>query len=69
MITQRSGAAGDTDVMELTDDEARQMLDREARRLLNVSGEEFTRRWYAGEYRDCEDPKITQVAMLLPDAW
>jgi hypothetical protein len=55
--------------MELTRDEAREMLDREAGRLLGVSGEEFVRRWYAGEYRDCEDPKITQVAMLLPDAW
>jgi hypothetical protein len=55
--------------MELSEEEARQMLDRESRRLLNVSGEEFARRWYAGEYRDSEDPDVTQVAMLLPDAW
>lgn len=69
IVTQRSASSGGTDVVELAPEEASKMLDREARRLLNVSGEEFARRWYAGEYRDCEDPNITQVAMLLPDAW
>jgi len=55
--------------IELSEDDARELLDAEARRLLNLSGEEFTRRWYNGEYRDCDDPHVTQVAMLLPDAW
>jgi len=27
---------------------------------------EFTRRWNAGEFADSDDPKVTQVAMLLP---
>lgn len=68
-ITQREPDSGDTDLMEISDEEARAVFDQEARRLLNVSGDEFERRWHAGEYKDCTDPKVTQVAMLLPDAW
>lgn len=54
------------DVAELTEDEERAMLERSARQLLGISAEEFTRLWTSGAYRDCDDPKVTQVAMLLP---
>jgi hypothetical protein len=38
----------------LSDDEAREAFDKDARRLLGISGEEFLRRYDAGEY-DKED--------------
>jgi hypothetical protein len=67
VLTQRDAA--EFEVTELTPEGQRELLEREARRLLNVGAEEFAQRWHAGEYRDSDDPKITQVAMLLPDAW
>lgn len=68
VITQRDGSA-DVEVDELTHDEVTALLDREAHRLLNISGEEFKRRWNNGDYVNDTDPHVTQVAMLLPDAW
>jgi hypothetical protein len=65
MLTKRDA----TEFEELSPEQDRELLEREALRLLNLSAEEFARRWKAGEYRDSDDPKATQVAMLLPDAW
>ena len=31
------------------------LFEREAQRMLGISGEEFLRRWDAGEYRDLPD--------------
>ncbi|MGH2532468.1 MAG: hypothetical protein ACRDJW_09190 [Thermomicrobiales bacterium] len=46
------------------------MLDREARRLLDISADEFLHRWDAGEYRDLPDTdetrRIMRVAYLIP---
>ena len=56
------------EVVEATPEEGRAMLDRAAREALNMSGEEFLRRWDAGDFEDKEDPKITRVAMLIPFA-
>lgn len=67
MLTKRD--ALEMEVMELTAAEEREILDREARRLFNMSAEQFARKWHSGEFRDDEDPRVTQVAMLLPDAW
>jgi hypothetical protein len=58
----------EVEVTEATRDEGRAMLDRAAREVLNISGEEFLARWDAGEYRDADDPAITRVAMLIPFA-
>lgn len=49
-----------TSILELTRDEIAQQLDREARRRLNISGEELVRRYRAGDLKDCG-----QVADLL----
>jgi len=57
------------EVDELTPQQNRDLFDREARRLLGMSAEEFAAKWHAGEFRDNDDPKVTRVAMLLPDAW
>ncbi|WP_159079490.1 hypothetical protein [Plantactinospora sp. BC1] len=57
----------DPEVVEMSEEEEQDYVRSECVRLLGVDLEEFTRRWYAGEYRDHDDPKVTQVAMLLPD--
>lgn len=69
MITQRGQQSESVDVVELTDEEMAELVDREARRLLNISGEEFIQKWTAGDYANESDPHVTQVAMLLPNAW
>ncbi len=56
----------------LTPEEARELFDRRARQLLRISGEEFLRRWDAGEYRpvrdDAEGRKSGELVMMMPFA-
>ncbi len=64
--------AEDTDgqVRFLTPEESRAFFDQEARRLLGISGEEFVRRWEAGEYTEIADdpdhPEILDLYMISP---
>ncbi len=62
---------GDEDmppVIELDEEESRRFFDDKARTLLGISGEEFVRRWHAGDYAeiadDPEHPDIMYLAML-----
>jgi len=51
-----------------SDEEARADFDAHARQWLGLSGEEFLRRWDAGEYRGLEDddpPNVLMVASLI----
>ncbi len=57
------------DVAELTPEEQHDLLDREARKILGIGADEFAKKWHAGEFSENDDPRVTQVAMLLPDAW
>lgn len=50
----------------LTPQEGRELLDRQARRYLGMSGEEFVRKWKAKEFEDPDRPEIMQVAFLIP---
>ncbi|MBA2521395.1 MAG: hypothetical protein H0V24_17195 [Chloroflexia bacterium] len=54
----------------LTVDEARAMFDRRARRELGISGEEFLRRWDAGEFQPIPDTpagwKVGRLYMMMP---
>ena len=51
----------------LTPEEGRALFDRQAHRYLKMSGDEFIRRWDAGEFDDNPDrPEVMRVAMLLP---
>lgn len=51
----------------LTREESRALFDRQARRRVNMSGEEFLRAWDAGEFD--EDPEsVMFLAMLIPFA-
>jgi ribosomal protein L21E len=52
----------------LTAKEGRELLDRQARRHLKMSGQEFMRRYKAGEFADVDTPEVMRVAMLLPFA-
>ncbi|MDQ3702735.1 MAG: hypothetical protein M3442_17695 [Chloroflexota bacterium] len=54
-------------IREVTREEGLAIIDRQARRYLNMSGEEFARRWRAGEFKDDPDqPGMMHVVMLLP---
>ncbi|MBI3971755.1 MAG: hypothetical protein HY332_10750 [Chloroflexi bacterium] len=54
-------------VRELNWQEGHALLDQNARYYLGISGEEFLRRWKAGEYREPDaDPNVMLVASLLP---
>ena len=52
-------------IHELTDEEARALFDGAVRHFLGISGDEFLRRWHAGEYDDDPDRfPIMWLAML-----
>ncbi len=47
--------------------EGRAMFDRQARRYLGISGDEFVRRWEAGKYAGAADvPGVMDLVLLLP---
>lgn len=56
----------------VTPEEGRAIFDEQARRLMGMSGEEFLRRWDAGEYRDIADSPgnlhIMRLVFLIPFA-
>jgi hypothetical protein len=58
-------AADEPRARELTREEGRRLLDQRARRFLHMSGEEFRRRYAAGEL-DPDDDHVLGVALLLP---
>ena len=49
-------------VIIITPAQARRIFDRQARRDFKMSGDEFIRRWDAGEFGDPDDP-------YRPDLW
>jgi hypothetical protein len=55
----------DSAVRFLNDDDARRFFDAQARRLLGISGDEFLRRYDAGEFRDVTDEREHRAVMKL----
>ena len=54
-------------IKELTLEEGWELLDKQARKYLNMSGKEFVKKWEAGEFdEDPDQPELMHVAMLLP---
>ena len=51
-------------------EETRRAFDAETRRLVGMSGDEFIRRWDAGEFGaladDAEHPEVMRLALLIP---
>jgi len=53
--------------IDLTEEEAHALFDREAHRRLGMSGEAFVDAWKAGQFDDDpERPAVMYMAMLLP---
>ena len=46
--------------------QGRKILDRQARKYLGMSGEEFVRKYRAGEIEDPDRSDVIRVAMLIP---
>lgn len=54
-------------IKELTLEEGWELLDKQARKYLSMSGKEFVKKWESGEFdEDPDQPEIMHVAMLLP---
>jgi hypothetical protein len=53
-------------VRDLSPEESRAFFDSKARALLGISGEEFVRRWNAGEYDEiADDPAHSDLMYLV----
>lgn len=56
----------------MTKQEAQEFFDEEAMKTLGISGEEFLRRWEAGDWQpvpdDTEGRKIARLSMKIPVA-
>ncbi len=51
---------------ELTPEEARAIFEKVANEYLGISGQEFIRRWDAGEFDGDERYEVQRVSFLLP---
>ena len=57
----------DVPMHELTDAESVALFDRMAQDYLCISGDEFLRRWDAGEYSGGrQEPRVETMIMLIP---
>ena len=70
---EESVKAQDNQIREITKEEGREMLDRQARKYLGISGDEFIERWDAGFYDDPDDrtkndPEVMALGMFIPFA-
>lgn len=55
------------EIQELDAGEARALFDAEVRRCFHMSGDEFIRKYEAGEFGDDDEcPDVMRVAMLIP---
>lgn len=64
-----SHAVYDAEVVELSSGESMAMFDEVTRQAMDLSGEDFLRRWDAGEWQDVDlddVPGLVDVWMFLP---
>lgn len=61
--------SGTVETIELTAEQEADFIEREALKVAGVNTAEFIRRWKAGKYRDSDDPRITDLAILIPELW
>jgi len=66
----KAGRTGTRSPRRLNEDEWNALVEKQARKHMNMGAEEFLRRWKRGEFSD-EDacPEAQRVAMLLPVGW
>jgi hypothetical protein len=55
-----------SDVKQISRREGSELLDRQARKYLGMSGEEFKRQYRAGTIEDSERSEVMRVSMLIP---
>lgn len=71
MPSEPGDAQPGVEVIELSRSEGLELFDRAARNAMGISGEEFLRRYDAGEYEcgsgNCS-PEAFKLAMLIPFA-
>jgi hypothetical protein len=65
-VRSTKSTAGDDSIETMTREEGFRLLDRQARKFLGMSGEEFVRRFRAGEIEDPHRLEVARVAILLP---
>lgn len=53
-------------IAQITPDEGRRIFEQQAQQRLGITGQEFIRRWDAGEYEAVDTPEVIGLAMLLP---
>lgn len=62
----------ESSIIEVTDEEGRRMFDEAAQEWLGISGEEFLRRYDAGEYADLveseDNRRIVDLYLMIPFA-
>jgi hypothetical protein len=63
-----NSAADFSGIVFVTRRQGRQMLDRQARKHFNMTGDEFARRYRAGEIEDPDRSEVITTAMLIPFA-
>lgn len=56
----------ESSIQTMTREESERLLDRQARKFLGMSGEEFARQFRAGEIEYPDRLDVARVAMLLP---
>jgi hypothetical protein len=64
-----SDTYSDIQLVHMTEDDAADAFDRTVRREMGMSGEDFLRRWDAGEWADTDlddVPGLVDVWMMLP---
>jgi hypothetical protein len=68
-VSKRTACNSESEIVEVGQAEAAAMFDGIARRQMGISGEEFLRRFDAGQYdeRDADDvPGLVETWMALP---
>ncbi len=50
----------------LSAEEARALFDERARKIAGMSGEDFVRRWEAGEIEDADDSELMALVLMIP---
>ncbi len=65
-IVVHMGELGTVESRAVNQAEGREILDRAAHRLLDMSGDDFTARWNAGDIEGMDHTAAMKVAMLIP---
>ncbi len=70
MVTVPKQRDKDQTIQWLSPEEGKAMFDRQARKIANLSGDEFIEQWERGDFREIADTaehrRLVWLAMLIP---